>query len=369
MPSYTQAVLTNPEYLQDKSYSAMDDRKWFGDFLTEGIVGAGSFAVTLTGGLNISVAAGTAYILGKNVADQGMYRERETAAKALAVTASGGVNPRLDQVILRVLDTNAGDGSGASEGRIEIVPGVATAGATLVNRNGAANLTTLLESSKSVLLLADILVSTAGVLTMTDRRTAAAIGTANMAGGQKYTYGTMAAGPPAGAAQNDIWVATDVDANGVCWVFRYNAASASANKWEFIGGDPLYAEVLAADTTTSITYATLTNAGPAIAVPRIGDYDVGIGCVLDFAWTTSAAKFGYMSYDIGATGAVDADSIKGGCGGGGAAAGNVTGTGSRVRRKALTAVTLTAKYRVTNAATDFLTVSNRWMSLVPVRIQ
>jgi hypothetical protein len=50
----------------------------------------------------------------------------------------------------------------------------------------------------------------------------------------KTTVGTLAAGPPGSPVTNDIWLATDVDANGTCWQFRYNSAEATY-KWEFIG--------------------------------------------------------------------------------------------------------------------------------------
>lgn len=53
-----------------------------------------------------------------------------------------------------------------------------------------------------------------------------------------------------------------------------------------------------------------------------------------------------MSYDIGATGAVDADSIRQGQQGGGTTGSDHSG--SRKRRKTgLSAVTLTAKYKAT----------------------
>lgn len=57
--------------------------------------------------------------------------------------------------------------------------------------------------------------------------------------GQNITVSPMADGPPSSPSDEDIWVATDVDANGTRWRFQYNAASASTYKWEFIGGAPL----------------------------------------------------------------------------------------------------------------------------------
>src|SRR6185295_17542087 len=189
MAVYTQAVLTpDPLYLQPKSYDARSDRKWFADIMSPGVVGAGSYAVTFVSGLTCRAAAGTAYILGQNVADQGMYRQYVTSNTDLAVGAGHATLPRIDSFILRVMDT-AHDSSGFSEARIEVVPGTPTAGATLANANGAANLTTLGEASKSVLLLAYILVpAAAGSLTSTaanvrDMRTFVAVGAGLALGG------------------------------------------------------------------------------------------------------------------------------------------------------------------------------------------
>jgi hypothetical protein len=222
MPSYTQSILTpDPLYLQPKSYDARSDRKPFADILSQGVVGSGDMLVTLTSGMGISIASGAAWVLGANISDQGMYREYIAAAVPLTVTAADGANPRLDQVILRVLDT-AADASGSSEARIEIVPGTPTAGATLVNRNGAANLTTLLEASKSVLLLADILVPAgAGSLSggnLADRRVTALPKNSSLTG-------TLAARPLATAVPAGTeYFATDDSAgtlyrsNGATWV-------------------------------------------------------------------------------------------------------------------------------------------------------
>ena len=98
---------------------------------------------------------------------------------------------------------------------------------------------------------------------------------ANIGGGyapNKITVGTMAAGPPASPATNDIWIATDVDANGTCWHFRYNAAEATM-KWEYIGGASLMvAAASVVNTTTTGSWVDL--GGPQLTAPRTGDYEV-----------------------------------------------------------------------------------------------
>lgn len=159
MPTYPYyAISGNPLFLQTASYTAIDDRRFFQDALYPGIKSTGDFLVSLASGMQITIATGVAYVLGANVAEQGMYRVyKSTVGSNITVNAADGTNPRIDQVIIRVMDTDS-DSSTYREARIECVPGTAAAGATLDNRTGAANLATLTESSKSVLRLADILV-------------------------------------------------------------------------------------------------------------------------------------------------------------------------------------------------------------------
>jgi hypothetical protein len=59
-------------------------------------------------------------------------------------------------------------------------------------------------------------------------------------------------------------------ANGVLWHLRFNAASASAYKWEFVGGSPLFTSHVGG--TTSATTPATGLAGPSIVVPLAGEY-------------------------------------------------------------------------------------------------
>jgi len=152
--------------------------------------------------------------------------------------------------------------------------------------------------------------------------------------------------------------------NGIVWHLRYNASSSSAYKWEFVGGPSLFAEVATEETTASTTYVALATAGPTLTLPRAGDYDVELG----FRGYSSVNNTGaLMGYDIGATGAVDADAISyyaaTSLGGGATVAGNL----ARLRRKTgLSAVALTAKYRATSAIT--VAFGSRWLRVTPVRV-
>lgn len=150
--------------------------------------------------------------------------------------------------------------------------------------------------------------------------------------------------------------------NGVVWTLKYRAASASAYKWEFVGGGPLYGEVETDQATASAAYVALATAGPSVVLPLAGDYEVTLG--MNGYNTNAAAQQLTMSYDIGGTGAVDADAIEAFLApGSGAGRANF----ARTRRKAgLGAVTLTAKYRVTVGANGQF--FDRWMLVRPIRV-
>lgn len=141
----------------------------------------------------------------------------------------------------------------------------------------------------------------------------------------------------------------------VRWTLQYNGT-----KWEFLGGAPFTVQVNTEETTTSTTYAALATAGPALALPVAGDYRIEHGCL----YSNSGAFSGAMSYDIGATGAVDADSWVHSTGSGIGTQATYAYTASRVNIKTgLTAVTLTAKYHVGSGTGRF---SNRYISVIPL---
>lgn len=147
--------------------------------------------------------------------------------------------------------------------------------------------------------------------------------------------------------------------NGIVWMLKYRASSASAYKWEFLGGSDLFAEVPTAESTASITYAAMATAGPAITLPLAGDYDVAHGANI---WNNTVVRWMSMSYDIGGTGAVDADAVWNQQQ---ANAPTFDNASRKQRKTGLTAVTLTAKYKVdggTGLARD------RWISARPVRV-
>lgn len=150
-------------------------------------------------------------------------------------------------------------------------------------------------------------------------------------------------------------------ANGVAWNLQYDATG--TYPWKFIGGAALTAEV---DTDESIaaattTYTALATAGPSITAPLAGDYIIEQGARY---YPGSVIQQGYMSFDIGATGAVDNDGIFFE-----AAAATYGTTASRMRKKTgLSASTaLVSKYRHTSASST-VNFARRWMRVTPIRV-
>lgn len=150
--------------------------------------------------------------------------------------------------------------------------------------------------------------------------------------------------------------ALQVDATlGIIWHVKYRAASASAYKWEVLGMVPLHSQVDTTESTASTTYVALATAGPSIVLPRPGDYVIDVGCTGGVA--NNAA---FMSYDIGGTGAVDADAIT---------TGRPSDAGPMTRsmfKAGLSNVTLTAKYKIAAAVSQ--SFGYRWMRATPRRI-
>lgn len=155
-------------------------------------------------------------------------------------------------------------------------------------------------------------------------------------------------------APDEVYLEVDA-ANGIEWHLAYESGEATY-KWRFLGGPPLYSTVSAVETTTSSTYTALATAGPSIALPRAGDYDVETG-FLRIGGTAGHEM--HMSYDIGGTGAADADRV--------AAVSVPTSVFRGNRKTALTAVTLTAKYRTAAGQTGG--AADRTMAVRPVRLR
>lgn len=179
------------------------------------------------------------------------------------------------------------------------------------------------------------------------------------------TYSTTLPGSP---VDGDEAILVDSTTNpSYQWRFRYNGSSTSSYKWEYVGGTPGYAIVTAVgagggESTASDTYTALTTAGPTFTIPRAGDYQISIGFTGGNGNSTCNAL---MSFDIGATGAVDADKCNATYSASTTSFPSVYRTISKTGMSAST--TLTAKYRRDGSAgTGYFW--NRWISVVPVRV-
>lgn len=181
--------------------------------------------------------------------------------------------------------------------------------------------------------------------------------------GVTITTGPFASGPPSSPADGDLWEATSVGGanSGICWQFRYNAASTSPYKWEFIGGPPAFVAVETNEATASGTYAALTTAGPSFTCSRGGDYIVEVAADI---FNNTANCGGAMSFDIGATGALDNNAL---FHVGGPVNLNLNFGGKPTLVPSVAAATaLVSKYRTTSGGTaNFL---YRRMRVTPVRV-
>ena len=156
---------------------------------------------------------------------------------------------------------------------------------------------------------------------------------------------------------------------GVNWHFRYNAGSASAYKWEYLGGPSLfYPGVMGQETIVSPATAYSTAATVVgITVPLGGDYEVTNGATMFYSSGGPGAATNYCSVKYSAAAAVDADAFYTSCSAlnqypiyGGARTlrvNGVPGGGFQIQQQ----------YR-TNGVGVNLTVQSRTMSVKPIRV-
>lgn len=132
---------TQPMMLQELCYTAADFRLQLNSLVCdEGVadMADGSLLVTTGGaGLDLFVAEGAAFI-NSDSADQGIYSVYNDASTTVTATTADGTNPRIDQVIATVNDSQI---SGTDDDWVlSVLAGTPTVGATLTNLTGAAAL-------------------------------------------------------------------------------------------------------------------------------------------------------------------------------------------------------------------------------------
>ncbi len=155
---------------------------------------------------------------------------------------------------------------------------------------------------------------------------------------------------------DEAYVIVD-DTNGIVWHLRYNLATTD---WRFLGGAPLYSEVLTDETSSSSGYQDLGTVGPSITVPLDGDYDIEVA---DTGYdTVNNGQNLVTALKMGATATADADSFSNT----GAAASPGIGASRRYRKTSVTASTvLKVQYKRANATSHW---ANRTIQIRPARI-
>ena len=159
---------------------------------------------------------------------------------------------------------------------------------------------------------------------------------------------------------DEILFVDSLSAPTYAWHLKYISAK-STNKWQFVGGSPMVAEVAANESMTSTTYAALTTAGPSVTVPVAGDYLVEFGALIRGGSDNALPS---MSFSVGGTAASTADRIDQGP----STAEQTYASVSRAVKKSAVAASsaITAKYKVTSAGTgDF---ENRWLKVTPIAV-
>jgi hypothetical protein len=103
----------------------------------------------------------------------------------------------------------------------------------------------------------------------------------------------------------EVYFRCDASGDGasIIWHLRYRAGSSQANKWEFVGGPPMFHHTGSQANTTSVTtqgFVDSGGAGPVMTVPLAGVYLVRAGYE---GWSAVAGRNAQAG--IGVAGATD----------------------------------------------------------------
>ena len=299
-----------PEFLQDGSYAAAADRRLLQETIAPGVFERLHWAPSWVSGLTVRAAPGTAFIPGRNQANQGYYRLTKATNSDLAVATADATNPRLDNLIIRIMDASH-DTSTLYEARVETIAGTPSAGATLDNRTGAPNLDALAENSKNTLLLADILVP-AGAAALSsgavrDRRPFAAPCIPNALGdslndvvpfqtlfglGHGSISGT---GDDLKQAVSCVWLPRRMEAAlGVQWAYRQGATAITGN-YIFSIYDASGRQIIAT-TSQAFSGATTTFQRPNAAFSASASFEAGVYYIMFGVDGTNAGTADFTSY-------------------------------------------------------------------------
>ncbi|HXH88254.1 MAG TPA: hypothetical protein VNI55_06570 [Gaiellaceae bacterium] len=152
------ALSVTSAIFQQVNTPALDIRRMLAGLISgEGVVVASDMAIaqrSASANFSVDIAAGRAFVEGDSITRQGLYfAYNDGVVNLTGFTAAHATLPRIDRVCLRLRDAFHGDA--ANDFAFVIVPGTATAGATLANKNGGPGV------PGSHLLLANVLIPAA----------------------------------------------------------------------------------------------------------------------------------------------------------------------------------------------------------------
>jgi hypothetical protein len=156
--------------------------------------------------------------------------------------------------------------------------------------------------------------------------------------------------------------------NGIVWRFRYRSASASAYKWEFIGGSTNFSFVGPANyfgtrqTYSSTTFGDLSTVGPSFVTPFAGDWDCTYNCMSE----TTATSVNLRIWATGDSTVLTWDNADSQSYAGSMQV-NVTHANTVRRTSLASGSTIKLQYAVSNAGTTAY-FWNRRLYVTPVRI-
>jgi hypothetical protein len=147
------------------------------------------------------------------------------------------------------------------------------------------------------------------------------------------------------------------------WRFRYNAGSASAYKWEFIGGAEASVEILTSEVRTAGSgYGDLATVGPSMTLPRAGEWIFAIETHISFI-AVNATCYAQCAAQFGASAPDPNDAVTFEFSNGPTV--SITNTLSRHIRRASAAQTVKLAYLAVGANGTFL---RRRLGVLPVRV-
>lgn len=286
MPSYSDITPTLGRGLSfaqnlPGGYDAIDVRRSALYSHREGAISTTAYLVAQRGaGANMSVDIGTAggyCVQGDDVTEQGLYYvPAPPTTLNITVGAAHATLPRIDQIVLEARDdTYTLDG--ITRARVYVLEGVATAGATLTNRNGAATLPV------STARLADVLVPAASTTVTTanikDRR--------QLSSGEWGLVTALPDSPVDGDICEFQTAAMAALTVPVIWRLRYVAA---ISKWLPISTAPITNAVVGPYTQSNVdTWEYVSH--PSITVPVAGTY-LCEGVAVPYPGVAAGARLG-----------------------------------------------------------------------------